>query len=291
MEGLGGKVVETNAAWKREREICHFREGGGEELFIPRFGCIPGCLALILTASCFFFFLSYLQTDWTLELPSPCLIRTFRSSVTMAPPDVCSWLKKGQKSVTRVSFSASLLPLPVRQKASSWIGWNLERHTHVDLFSHVTCLRAGGQDGVRFFFPSAQAPELLWKSLSGNWTHFFVPVEVGRDWKHSLWDNRLSKTPVTPPCSSQTWIRQQQVTQQLLQRFACRRTLSMVSQPEFRATPLCLNLNIIWWSVSWWQSNRGALRQNKKCTFHVHWKDFDLKCYLMSNSAYSKDKI
>lgn len=60
--------------------IWHFSEGGVEELFIPRLGHIPVCLALIPTASCF---LPYLHTHWTLELPSHCLIQT---SVTKAPP-------------------------------------------------------------------------------------------------------------------------------------------------------------------------------------------------------------
>lgn len=101
-----------------------------------------------------------------------------------------------------------------------------------------------------FFFFHSTTPELLWKSLSGNSTHFFVPVEVGRDWKHSLRDNGLSKTLKATPCSSQKWIRQQQVTQQLLQRCAWRKTLPTVSQPELSATPLWLNLNVIWWSES-----------------------------------------
>lgn len=227
---------------EREGEIWHFREGGGKELFIPRFGCIPGCLALILTASCFSF-LSYLRTDRTLECPSPCLIQT---SVIMAPPNVCSWLKKKQKSVTHV-ISASLFPPLLRQKASLWIGWNLERQTNADLFSHVTCLRAGKQERgtLFFFFHSTVAVEISeWK-----FNTFFVPVEVGRDWKHSLRDNGLSKTLKTTPCSSQTWTRQQQVTQQLLQRCAWMRTLP-ISQPELSATPLWLNLNVIWWSES-----------------------------------------
>lgn len=84
----------------------------------------------------------------------------------------------------------------------------------------LACTSSPAWEGQPGFFPST-APELLWKSLSGNSTHFFffVPVEVGRDWKHSLWDNRLSKSPMTTPCSSQTWMSQQQVTQQLLQWF------------------------------------------------------------------------
>lgn len=95
-----GEKMEHERQKESGREIWHFSEGGGEELFIPRFGCIPGCLALILTASCFFcfFFSSYLQTDWTPELPSPCLIQTFQTWPKMVPPRVCSWMKKGTRA-------------------------------------------------------------------------------------------------------------------------------------------------------------------------------------------------
>lgn len=94
---------EKNAAQKREkrkREVWQCREGGGEELFIPRFGCIPGCLALILLAS-WILWGSYLQTDWTPGLPVPRLIQTFQTLSTMAPPDVLQLSEKEAECDTR----------------------------------------------------------------------------------------------------------------------------------------------------------------------------------------------
>lgn len=95
---------------KREGERSMALKGGGQEPFIPRFGCIPACLALILTASCyFFFFCFYLQTDWTPELPSPCLIQT---SVTTWCLQLAE--KKAEECYTPV-ISASLLPSDRKQ--------------------------------------------------------------------------------------------------------------------------------------------------------------------------------
>lgn len=109
----GRKVVKQNAALKRE--IQHFREGGGEELFIPRFGCIPGCLALIQMASVFFL---VLPPDWldpraVFSLPDPKLSKLHHGTTR------CLRLtgKRAKVRYTCVA-SASLLPSPVRQKAS-----------------------------------------------------------------------------------------------------------------------------------------------------------------------------
>ncbi len=253
MEGLweksGGKKIQ------HEKEIWHFREGGGEELFIPRFGCVPGCLALIPTASCFVLFF-VLPPDWldpgaAFSLPDPNFPILSHHGTTR-----CLQLaEKGAEECYTCHMQLLYSPSPVL-----WI--RLEFGAAHKCWPLLAChLPESWRPGWgALFFPSAQAPELLWKSLSGNWTHFFVPVEVGRDWKHSLRDNRLSQTPMTPPCSSHTWIRQQQVTQQLLQRFACRRTLSMISQPEFSATPLCPTLNVIWWAVSGWQPHQVRIK-------------------------------
>lgn len=59
------------------------------------------------------------------ELPSPCLIKTFQTSVTMAPPGFCSLLKKGQKSITRVT-AAFLTPLTSQTESKLRTGRNLE---------------------------------------------------------------------------------------------------------------------------------------------------------------------
>lgn len=82
-----------------------------------------------------------------------------------------------------VHFSV-LAPVAARSQSNVWTGWSLNRaQTHVDLLSHATCLIAQHQ------------------SCCGNlWVEtYFVPVEVGRDWEHSLWDNGLSMTPKTSP--------------------------------------------------------------------------------------------
>lgn len=83
---FGGKTGGMGRSWERsrgenhaagkQREIWHFTAGGGEELFIPRFGRIPGCLALISTASCFSLLLFFLPPDWldpeaAFSLPDP----------------------------------------------------------------------------------------------------------------------------------------------------------------------------------------------------------------------------
>lgn len=203
------KVVK-NWSMKKKREgerSMALQRGRGEKLFIPSFGCIPDCLF-------FFSSSSYLQTDWTHELPSPCLIQTFHTPVTMASTDVCRWLKKGNEERYACVISAFLIPLTgqTESKLVHRLEFGTAHNKSWPFPSHVTCMRANSEG----FFLST-APELLWKF--NTFFFFFVPVEVGRDWKHSLWDNRLSKTPMTTPCSSQTWMSQQQVTQQLLQWF------------------------------------------------------------------------
>lgn len=147
------------------REIWHFGEGGGEELFIPRFGCIPGCLALILTASCFFFlvFLSYLQTDWTLELPSPRLMQTFQTSLTMVPPRACSWMRKGRRALhtCHLSFLTQLD-----------FGTTHKRHRPLLTLSMSPAARMG----CSFSFLSlGTAPGLPWKGSQWKFDTFFHP--------------------------------------------------------------------------------------------------------------------
>lgn len=126
---------------KREGERSMALKGGGQEPFIPRFGCIPACLALILTASCYFFFFLFLPPDWldpraAFSLPDP----NFSHDLMFA----AGW-KKGRRVLHACHFS---FLTPLRQKTSPWTGWNSEWPFPV---SDITCMRAGSQDGVYFF--------------------------------------------------------------------------------------------------------------------------------------------
>lgn len=121
----------------------------------------------------------------------------------------------GKKSISRVSFQCYDSPhWSHREQASTLPGiWN-NAHGLWPFPPHVTCMRANNQEFLFCWCSPGVAVEIPgWK-----FNTYFVPVEVGRDWKHSLWDNRLSQTPETTPCCSQTWMSQQGVTQQLLQR-------------------------------------------------------------------------
>lgn len=157
MKQLEKKSGEKNAALQRGGGgVWHFREGGVEELFIPRLGHIPVCLALIPTASCF---LPYLHTHWTLELPSHCLIQT---SVTKAPPGLKK--TKEEKSIKHVSFSLNPSPVKNSQKRVEEI-WNNTQ-------TFFICLKAPTLDGVHI--------HSLWKPLGGNSTYFCPTGNVER---------------------------------------------------------------------------------------------------------------
>lgn len=87
------------------------------------------------------------------ELPSPCLIKTFQTSVTMAPPGFCSLLKKGQKSITRVT-AAFLTPLTSQTESKLRTGrnfWSCTQTLTSSLACHLPESRQPGW-GVLFFF-------------------------------------------------------------------------------------------------------------------------------------------
>lgn len=84
---------------------------------------------------------------------------------------------------------------PICLTESCWnTAWNLEQHPAELTFCLAMSPEWEPTAGNFLFCRWSLRVALV---ISDEWepNTCFVPVEVGRDWKHSWWDNRLSETP------------------------------------------------------------------------------------------------